>query len=240
MSPRRVLRPTRENDLLAPNRVGQPRGPRNHDGTIIPDAVDTMWGTDMTTWTAEGQVAVFIALDHHNAECVGMPHGAAPALKPSSRCARACDGTSAPSARTSPAAFIRNDHGSQYMSDTFQTEMRFLSIQSSQPSSGRRREMAAQSASTGRSRRTCSDPDLQHRRRTPARLARLPRRLQHRLAHPKARLPNSRTGQAAVEAFSRRNLRVGCSQMSHQPQGVYQGAADHVGNLVITDLARCA
>jgi hypothetical protein len=41
---RRVLRLMRENDLLAPGRVGQPRGPRNHDGTIIPDAIDAMWG----------------------------------------------------------------------------------------------------------------------------------------------------------------------------------------------------
>ena len=69
----------RENDLLAPGRVGQPRGPRNHDGTIIPDTIDTMWGTDMTTtWTAEGQVAVLAshllasAIDHHNARCVGI------------------------------------------------------------------------------------------------------------------------------------------------------------------------
>ena len=37
------------------------------------DAVDIMWGTDMTTaWTSEGQAAVFIAIDHHSAECVGI------------------------------------------------------------------------------------------------------------------------------------------------------------------------
>ena len=53
---------------------GQPRGPRNHDGTIIPEAIDTMWGTDMTaTFTVEhGQVAVFVAVDHCSAECVGI------------------------------------------------------------------------------------------------------------------------------------------------------------------------
>ncbi len=28
----------RENHLLAPSRVGAPRGPRTHDGTIIPTA----------------------------------------------------------------------------------------------------------------------------------------------------------------------------------------------------------
>jgi hypothetical protein len=63
----------REHSLLAPSRVGSPRGPRNHDGTIIPDTVDIMWGTDMTTtWTAEGQAAVFVAVDHHSAGCVGL------------------------------------------------------------------------------------------------------------------------------------------------------------------------
>jgi putative transposase len=46
---RRVLRLMREHDLLAPSRVGSLRGPRSHDGTIIPDAVDVMWGTDLTT-----------------------------------------------------------------------------------------------------------------------------------------------------------------------------------------------
>ena len=46
-SMRRVLRLMRQNNLLAPTRVGSPRGPRNHDGTIIPDTVDAMWGTDL-------------------------------------------------------------------------------------------------------------------------------------------------------------------------------------------------
>ena len=63
----------REHGLLAPSRVGAPRGPRSHDGTIIPDAVDAMWGTDLTTTlTGEGQAAVFVAVDHCSAECVGI------------------------------------------------------------------------------------------------------------------------------------------------------------------------
>src|SRR4029079_8366203 len=72
-SKRRVLRCMRETILLAPSRVGAPRAPRNHDGTIIPETVDTMWGTDLpTTITGEGQVAVFVAVDHCSAECVGI------------------------------------------------------------------------------------------------------------------------------------------------------------------------
>ena len=70
---RRVLRLMRENNLLAPTRVGAPRGPRSHDGTIIPETVDVMWGTDLTTTiTGEGPAAVFVAVDHCSAECIGI------------------------------------------------------------------------------------------------------------------------------------------------------------------------
>jgi putative transposase len=80
-SRRRVLRLMREHHLLAPARVGGPRGPRSHDGTIIPEALDTMWGTDLTTTiTGEGQAAVFVAVDHCSAECVGI-HAAARATR---------------------------------------------------------------------------------------------------------------------------------------------------------------
>jgi putative transposase len=70
---RRVLRLMREHDLLAPGRFGSPRGPHTHDGTIIPETIDVMWGTDLTTtFTGEGPAAVFIAVDHCSAECVGI------------------------------------------------------------------------------------------------------------------------------------------------------------------------
>ena len=45
----RVLRLMRAAALLAPQRVGRPHGPRAHDGTIITDRPDTMWGTDRAT-----------------------------------------------------------------------------------------------------------------------------------------------------------------------------------------------
>jgi hypothetical protein len=64
----------RENGLQAANRPGRPRGPRSHDGTIISDTIDTMWGTDMAAgFTVEqGQVAVFVAVDRRSSECVGV------------------------------------------------------------------------------------------------------------------------------------------------------------------------
>ena len=131
---RRVLRLMREHALLAPCRAGTPRGPRNHDGTIIPDAVDIMWGTDMTaTWTSEGQAAVFIAIDHHSAECVGIHaarHGTRfEALEPIRQGVRHSFGAFAKGIATGLA--IRHDHGSQYMSDVFQKELAFLGLKSS-------------------------------------------------------------------------------------------------------------
>src|SRR5215212_4392489 len=125
-SKRRVLRLMRENHLLAPSRVGAPRGPRNHDGTIIPERVDTMWGTDLTsTLTGEGQVAVFVAVDHCSAECMGI-HAAKratrfEALEPIRQGVRRCFGGFAQAIASGLS--VRHDHGSQYMSDAFQKEI---------------------------------------------------------------------------------------------------------------------
>ena len=124
----------REHGLLAPSRVGSPRGPRNHDGTIIPTTIDTMWGTDMTTaWTREGQVAVFIAIDHHNAECVGAHaahHGTRfEALEPIRQGVRQHFGGFAKD--VARGLSLRHDHGSQYMARVFQEEIAFLGAESS-------------------------------------------------------------------------------------------------------------
>ncbi len=133
-SKRRVLRLMRENHLLAPTRVGAPRGPRSHDGTIIPETVDTLWGTDLTTTiTGEGQVAVFVAVDHCSAACVGI-HAAQratrfEALEPLRQGVRRHFGGFAQAIASGLS--LRHDHGSQYMSDAFQAELRFLGIESS-------------------------------------------------------------------------------------------------------------
>src|SRR5690348_6825302 len=133
-SKRRVLRLMRENDLLAPSRVRSPRGPRSHDGTIIPQTVDTMWGTDLTTTiTGEGQAAIFIAIDHCSAECVGI-HAASratrfEALEPIRQGVRQHFGGFAKNIARGLA--VRHDHGSQYMSHAFQKELAFLGVESS-------------------------------------------------------------------------------------------------------------
>jgi transposase InsO family protein len=133
-SKRRVLRLMGAHDLLAPARVGSPRGPRSHDGTIIPETVDTLWGTDLTTtWTGEGQAAVFIAIDHCSADCVGI-HAALQAnrfeaLEPIRQGVRRCFGGFAKGIARGLA--VRHDHGSQYVSHDFQREIAFLGIGSS-------------------------------------------------------------------------------------------------------------
>ena len=125
----------RENGLQAANRPGRPRGPRSHDGTIIPDTIDTMWGTDMAAaFTVEhGQVAVFVAVDHCSAECVGI-HAALhatrhEALEPVRQGVAERFGSVAKSAAHSLA--IRHDLGSQYMSRDFQREIAWLGATSS-------------------------------------------------------------------------------------------------------------
>ena len=134
-SKERVRRLMRENGLSAAARTGAPRGPRNHDGTIIPETVDTMWGTDMTTaFTLEhGQVAVFVAVDHCSAECVGL-HAALrgtrhEALEPIRQGVVERFGRVQEDA--AKGLSIRHDHGSQYMSHDFQKEVAWLGAASS-------------------------------------------------------------------------------------------------------------
>jgi putative transposase len=133
-SKRRVLRLMGAHGLLAPSRVGSPRGPRAHDGTIVPETVDTLWGTDLTTtWTGEGQAAVFVAIDHCSADCVGI-HAALQAnrfeaLEPIRQGVRRCFGGFAKDIARGLA--LRHDHGSQYVSHDFQREIAFLGIESS-------------------------------------------------------------------------------------------------------------
>lgn len=93
-----------------------------------------MGGTDLTaTWTQEGPAAVFIAVDHASAACLGI-HAAAratrfEALEPIRQGVRRHFGGMARDSARGLA--VRHDHGSQYMSDHFQKELAFLGIDSS-------------------------------------------------------------------------------------------------------------
>jgi len=133
---RRVLRVMREHDLLATQRSLRRRGPKSHDRTIIPEAPNTMWGTDMTTAvTGEGTAAIFFVLDHWSGECLGI-HAAVrgtryEALEPLRQAVRERFGGFAPGVATGQGLAVRHDHGSQFVSRAYQEELRLLGIRSS-------------------------------------------------------------------------------------------------------------
>jgi transposase InsO family protein len=131
----RVLRLMRQTGLLAPSRAPRVVGPRVHDGTITTERPNQMWGTDATsTVTVEdGAVTVFIGVDHCTLEGIGI-HAAKratrfEALEPIRQGVRQQFGVVAAGIAT--GLQVRHDHGSQYMSDDFQAELRFLGITSS-------------------------------------------------------------------------------------------------------------
>jgi putative transposase len=134
-SKRRVLRLMRGAGLLAPARQPDAVSANPHDGTIITDRPNQMWGTDATATvtTQEGQVTVFAAIDHCTAECVGI-HAVKratrfEALEPLRQGVREHFGSFGPAVAV--GLTIRHDHGSQYMSDDFQKEIHFLGMDSS-------------------------------------------------------------------------------------------------------------
>lgn len=131
----RVRRLMREYGLQAPHKAGNEQGPRVHDGTIIPEAPNVMWGTDATSaWTRlEGQATIFVAVDHYAPDCVGI-HAARPgtrfeALEPIYQGLRAHFGTVDRGA--AEGLTLRHDNGPQYVSDRFQQELAFLGIEAS-------------------------------------------------------------------------------------------------------------
>ena len=131
----RVRRLMREHHLQVPRRGGHAHGPKAHDGTIVTVEPDTMWGTDMTTTvtTGEGLAHVFVAVDHCTCECVGL-HAAKrgdrfEALEPLRQGVR--DHFGGFEAKVAGGLAIRHDHGSNYLSDDFQRELRFLGMASS-------------------------------------------------------------------------------------------------------------
>lgn len=131
----RVLRLMRQAHLLAPTRVPRVVGPRVHDGTITTERPNQMWGTDATSTVTvpDGSVTVFIGVDHCTLEGIGI-HAAKratrfEALEPIRQGVRQQFG--AVSAGIATGLQVRHDHGSQYMSDDFQAELRFLGVMSS-------------------------------------------------------------------------------------------------------------
>lgn len=131
----RVLRLLRTNQLLSPARRPEPVWTNPHEGTIVTELPNQMWGTDATATVteADGTVTIFAAIDHCTAECIGI-HAVKKAtrfeaLEPIRQGVKEYFGGF--SSGSAADLRLRHDHGSVYMSDDFQNEIRFLGIEAS-------------------------------------------------------------------------------------------------------------
>lgn len=129
----RVLRLMREQGWLAPVRTGHPHGPKAHDGTIVTERPDEVWGTDATRFYTrqEGWCWWFGAVDHYTDEVVGWSVAKVGtryvAMDPIRQgCGHAFGDCRQDVGR---GLKVRCDHGSQYLSRAFQAEMAHLGIE---------------------------------------------------------------------------------------------------------------
>jgi putative transposase len=127
----RVLRIMRENQLLSPLRRPW-REEKPHDGTILSERPNVMWGTDGTQvrTVEDGNVWIFAAIDHYTAECVGShvckTGDRFAAYEPISQGVTAQFGSA--SAQMALGVSLRHDGGPQYTADDFQRQIRYWGI----------------------------------------------------------------------------------------------------------------
>jgi transposase InsO family protein len=121
----------RENHLLSPHR-GRRGHPNLHEGEIITQAPNVMWGTDgaRVFTVEEGWGWLFVAVEHWNTECMGWhvcKQGTRfAALEPISQGLMTTVGSVAADAGRGLA--LRMDHGTQYLSDHFQNQLKHWGI----------------------------------------------------------------------------------------------------------------
>jgi len=127
----RVLRLMREHNLLSPYRVRK-GAEQLHDGTIITDEPNVMWGTDgAKVFTLDdGWVWIFSTVEHWNAECVGWHvskygnrFNALEAVRMGIE-----EHFGSVGADAARGLSLRLDHGSQYLSDHFRKQIRYWGV----------------------------------------------------------------------------------------------------------------
>jgi putative transposase len=131
VSRKRVLRLMREHALLSPHR-SRPRPAASHERHIVTEAPDVMWAIDATqvTTVEDGKVWLFGVVEHWNAEVMGWHvakrgtrYEAIQALGMAVR--RRFGRVGADAAR---GLALRHDHGSNFMADHFQKQIRFWGV----------------------------------------------------------------------------------------------------------------
>ena len=130
----RVLNVMGGNQLLSPNRRPY-RAPNPHDGKIITDAPNIMWGSDGTkvATVEDGWVWVFSVAEHWNTECLGWHvckvGDRFAALEPISQAVKKVYGCL--SRGIAKGLKLRIDNGSQYTSDYFLQQIDYFGIEDS-------------------------------------------------------------------------------------------------------------
>lgn len=124
---KRVLRIMREHNLLSPHRAPS-SAPAAHDGTIVTDHPDIMWATDgaRVFTLQEGWSWIFAAIEHWNAEVMGWHvtkrGDRFAALEPIAQGVLSEFGSV--EAGAARGLKLRLDHGSQYLSEHFQKQIK--------------------------------------------------------------------------------------------------------------------
>jgi putative transposase len=127
VSRKRVLRIMRENNLLSPYRRPQ-MAPNDHDGEIITSEPNVMWGTDgaRVFTLKEGWGWIFVNVEHWNSECMGWhvtkKGDRFAALEPVSMGVTSEFGSV--ERGIARGTKLRMDHGTQYLSDHFQNQVK--------------------------------------------------------------------------------------------------------------------
>jgi len=132
----RVNRIMRAHGLLSPQRHEQGEE-KKHDGTIIPDSINQIWGTDGTMFgTINGDLLwLFAVIDHFSDELLGWhivevgQGNRFAALEPIKQALRRIRG--AVGKDTGKGIAIRHDWGPQYIAHDFKEELKFFGLKNS-------------------------------------------------------------------------------------------------------------
>jgi transposase InsO family protein len=131
VSRKRVLRLMRQHALLSPHRA-RTRPETSHERQIITAAPNIMWATDATqvTTVQDGKVWLFGVVEHWNAELLGWhvaKHGTrTEAIQALGMAVRQQFGQLGAGAARGLA--LRHDHGSNFMADHFQKQVKFWGL----------------------------------------------------------------------------------------------------------------
>jgi transposase InsO family protein len=135
-SRKRINRLMREHGLLSPQRtvIGDIK---KHDGTIIPNGINQIWGTDATLFgTVDGSLLwLFAVIDHYSDEVLGWhivdvgQGDRFAALEPIKQALRNIRG--AVGKDIGQGIAVRHDWGPQYIAKDFKNELAFFGLKNS-------------------------------------------------------------------------------------------------------------